>query len=183
MQHIITNTYHEKLIFTSLEGIRWKISKGLREEWWIELVREGGVLSLHPWIYCSEFQICFCMIWFQYFDFSYQFVNIYFNPPTTFLIFSQSFVDLTTYTNSLIFVPLPCEISVFFTPFFTKFAFNFFICSFSSSRLRQTKGEWTFIYFYYCNYLISLFSYIYIFIYFQFGKIEIESRKIPFHAG
>lgn len=182
MQHIITNTYHEKLIFTSLEGIRWKISKGLREEWWIELMREGGVLSLHPWMYCSEFQICFCMIWFQYFDFSYQFVNIYFNPPTTFLIFSQSFVDLTTYTNSLVFVPLPCEISVsFFYSFLYKIPI-WFLYSFRSSRLRQTKGEWT-LFISTTAITLSAYSIIYYYFFLSICKKEIESRKIPFHAG
>lgn len=111
-------------------------------------------------------------------------LSTYFNPATTFLLFSQSFVDLTTYTNSLVFVPLPCEIWNF-SKFFYSFLYKipiWFLYSFRSSRLRQTKGEWTFIYFYYCNNLISLFNYI-IFFFFQFAKIEIESRKSPFHAG
>lgn len=127
MQYIITNTNHEKLIFTSLEGIRWKISKGLREEWWIELMREGEFSLGIPEYIVQNFRFVFA--WFGS-NILILVTNLstYFNPATTFLLFSQSFVDLTTYTNSLVFVPLPCEISVsFFTPFSTKFPFDFFI--------------------------------------------------------
>lgn len=74
-------------------------------------------------------------------------LSTYFNPATTFLLFSQSFVDLTTYTNSLVFVPLPCEISVsFFTPFSTKFPFDFFIVLGLQDCARQKVSGLLFIF-------------------------------------
>lgn len=181
MQHIITNTYQEKLIFTSLEGIRWKISKGLREEWWIELMREGGVLSLHPWIYCSEFQICFCMIWFQYFDFSYQFVNIL----QSCYYFSSIFPILCRPNYLYEFLGL-CTSSLWnFSKFFYSFLYKipiWFLYSCRSSRLRQTKGEWT-LFISTTAITLSAYSIIYYYFFLSICKKEIESRKIPFHAG
>lgn len=101
-----------------------------------------GVLSRHPWIYCSEFQICFCMIWFQYFDFSYQFVNIL----QSCYYFSSIFPILCRPNYLYEFLGL-CTSSLWnFSKFFYSFLYKipiWFLYSCRSSRLRQTKGEWT----------------------------------------